>query len=365
VTGVAIKTLSQSEKVIRGGWGDGQVSVEATVPLAPEPVDGWLVGALPMAMRIGGQLTADAPVDPVLRDNVERAAALLHSWYPRLTVPDIQVASRPGNATPAAGVGCFFSGGVDSFYSALKNRDRITHLIFVIGFDIDVDNTELASEALAGARQAATTLGLPLVEVHTDVRHLVNQHVDWGTEAHGAALAMIGHMLAPALGRVIIPASYHVEHLFPWGSHPQLDPLWNSSKVTFEHHGHHATRPEKVAFIAEQPAAMEHLRVCWENPGNAYNCGRCEKCIRTMINLHVVGAAGRCTTLPSVLDAGAVQRLRLSHGGQVFAHENLAMMKANKVRDPQLRRALRRAVILGGARSAARQARGVLRGPRP
>jgi hypothetical protein len=162
------------------------------------------------------------------------------------------------------------------------------------------------------------------------------------------------------LGHVIVPASYHVNELFPWGSHPQLDPLWSSSAVTFEHHGHDATRPEKVASIAGNDAAMAHLRVCWENPGNAYNCGRCEKCLRTMINLHAVGAGARCRTLPSALPLEAVRGLRLSHGGQVFARENLAAMGDADVGEPELRRALLAAVRSSRARELRRRVRRAL-----
>ena len=40
-------------------------------------------------------------------------------------------------------VGCFFSGGGDSFYSFLKHRTEITDLIFIHGFDISLANLEL------------------------------------------------------------------------------------------------------------------------------------------------------------------------------------------------------------------------------
>jgi hypothetical protein len=83
------------------------------------------------------------------------------------------------------------------------------------------------------------------------------------------------------------------------------------------------TRAEKVAFISEHEIAMEWLRVCYKDP-DAYNCGRCEKCIRTMIGLRAADALERCRTLPDDLDLAAVATLDLS--GKVpraFAQQNL------------------------------------------
>ena len=56
---------------------------------------------------------------------------------------------------------------------------------------------------------------------------------------------------------------------------------------------------------------MRHLRVCWQNPDNAYNCGRCEKCFRTMLDLWVVGALDRCDTLPHQFDEQALALLKI------------------------------------------------------
>ena len=59
--------------------------------------------------------------------------------------------------------------------------------------------------------------------------------VDWQTEYHGAALATVGHALADVLGEVLIPGSYAEADLHPWGTHPDLDPLWSGSAVRFVH----------------------------------------------------------------------------------------------------------------------------------
>lgn len=301
-------------------------------------------------MARGRGLEIQGTVDELALKNGQQAQALLRSWYCELS--DIAVeahAVSSGVAVPA--VGCFFSGGVDSFYSALTRLDEITHLIFVAGFDIELSNESLTDRAVAAARGAAKALGKEFIEVRTNLRELGEDVLDWGTQYHGAALAAVGLALANVLGKVIILSSYHREELFPWGSHPELDYLWSSSRVVFEHDGVDVTRPQKVAEIARHQVALDHLRVCWENRDNEFNCGRCEKCLRTMVNLRSVGALARCRTLPTALRASDVRHLRLSRGGVLFAQQNLAQLRELSNRDRRLERALRQAVFMHRVRA--------------
>ena len=62
-------------------------------------------------------------------------------FAPRRVEVDAEEESR--NGSPASGVGCFFSGGLDSLHTLFKNLDKITHLIFVHGIDIPLNNSAL------------------------------------------------------------------------------------------------------------------------------------------------------------------------------------------------------------------------------
>ncbi len=313
---------------------------EADCSVAPSaaPV---LPTLLPIAMRARSPLTLPDAHDATAIANAHRAATTLSAWFPELLPVEIDAPAMPSTTSVANGVGCFFSGGVDSYYSVLDRLDEITHLIFVQGFDIGIDDHALGAEVIDEARAAAAELGRQLIVVRTNIRALSDPHLDWGVHFHGAALAAVAQLLGNHLARVILPATYHRSELFPWGSHPELDPLWSSSTVTVVHHGEERTRPQKVAAIATSPVAMAHLRVCWENRGGRYNCGECEKCVRTMINLRVVGALERCATLPHTIDASALRRIRADHGAGLRATENLAALRASGISDPELERALR------------------------
>ncbi|MCU1531368.1 MAG: hypothetical protein JWO49_939 [Arthrobacter sp.] len=301
----------------------------------------WLPVALPLAMKAGRPLHVAGPLDQFAVGNAARAQTVLHRWFPELNQVGLFVDSFTGDVPREdRGVGCFFSGGVDSFHSALARADDITHLIFVTGFDIELSNDDLAEQALQGARATAAAMGKHLIEVKTNLRTLSNKHVQWGRHYFGAALATVGLLLSDHIHTAIIPSSYYVDDLYPWGSHPELDPLWSNSKVRFEHHGTDRTRPQKVQAISEDDAAMDHLRVCWRNPDGAFNCGRCEKCLRTMVNLRIAGALERCRTLPSEF---AIEEIGASANGlsKIYARENLDALLASDVQDQELEAALR------------------------
>ena len=53
------------------------------------------------------------------------------------------------------------------------------------------------------------------------------------------------------------------------------------------------TRLEKIRAISSEPLVQRHLRVCWKNVANHLNCGRCEKCVRTMLALDACGTLGQ------------------------------------------------------------------------
>jgi hypothetical protein len=72
---------------------------------------------------------------------------------------------------------------------------------------------------------------------------------------------------------------------------------------------------DKTAIVARSSLAMETLRPC-AGPSADYNCGRCEKCLRTMLDLTLAGALERSHTLPHEIDPEAL-RESLRPGGPV------------------------------------------------
>jgi hypothetical protein len=315
--------------------------------------DAGFAAALPVAMALASSLELPDGVSPALLDGSASIQRLLAAWDRQLQ----PVALRPGGSpsapteTGSRGTAAFFTGGVDSFYTLLTRRERIDALIYVHGFDLPLADEQKNALVSASLRGVADELGLPLVEVATDIRTVSDDACSWELIYTSAALASVGHLLASRFERILIPATHSYRDLHPIGTHPLLDPLYSSERVRFEHVDS-VPRVEKLAYLADSELAMSSLRVCFQPEVDALNCGRCPKCMRTMAGLRVVGALGRCSTLPGELSLWEMS------GGQVrrrqaltYVRENLEAVEAQGT-DPDLAFALRR-LVARGARTEA------------
>jgi len=175
---------------------------------------------------------------------------------------------------------------------------RITHLPLIHGSGVALERTALFVRILAHAKAAAEGLGRSLVVARTNAKPLLGG-VDWNRYGQGPVLASVGLALGGLLHTAIIPSGRAILDSFkPTASHPGVDPLWSTEGVEFVHDGADTTRTDKLGLIATSDLALRHLRVCWENRDGAYNCGRWEKCLRTMIPLKLAGALRRDEQFP-------------------------------------------------------------------
>ncbi len=269
--------------------------------------EGLLACALLPAMRAAEALAIGGGDGPEVSRRLLSALPTIQDifcdWEPSLRRVEVRGAVPAERAAPrGARTGMFFSGGVDSFYTLLKHRDEITDLVFVRGFDMSLESESLYQRTSSMIAEVGAFYGKRVVEVETNLRTLLDPHVDWACISHGAAMAAVGHLLSSSLARIYIPASQTYSRLYVGGSHPLLDPLWSSEALEFIHDGCEATRVDKVAVISGHEIVLRSLRVCFTNTDGAYNCGRCEKCVRTMLALRAFGALERCTTFDAPLE---------------------------------------------------------------
>jgi len=286
---------------------DQGIWIESDVPLTVTAQ--WSI-PLRLVRAVSAGETADlGSVSPLLASNLETIRDIYAAWIPGHRVP-LNFELSSDEVASAKGVSLFFSGGVDSFYSLIRHRDEIDNLVLVHGFDIPLENTEAFALAETQAREVASLFSKRLIVVRTNL-HFEQPSVPggWGMYC-GAALAAVAHALASNHCKVYIASSYPYADLHPWGSHPLLDPLWSTEAVQIVHDGGE-TRMDKLRVIIQCPEAISRLRVCWQNTGN-YNCGVCEKCVRTMLALRVLGV-DRCAMFSEILTPELVRRQEVSH----------------------------------------------------
>jgi glycosyltransferase involved in cell wall biosynthesis len=297
-----------------------QVWFRSETPVTP-PAEVALATCLMPAMRLGGTLELGEAVSPRLLRAQREFQAIQRAWSldwefgdPPLREVEVAAPTRVPPAPDVPGrVAAFFSGGVDSWSTILANPD-VTDLIFVRGIDLMpklAHQGDLADRVEERLREAAAELGLPLHVVATNLRELTDPLARW--EAYyGCAVAAVAHFFSPLFERVLIAGDSDYEVQMRCGANWMVDQLLSTEQLEIVDDGGRRSRIERLAAIAGHPVVRQTLRVCWENPGGAYNCGRCRKCLMTMIGLEALGARSGVVTFPPELDLDAVAAVDVS-----------------------------------------------------
>lgn len=311
--------------------------------------DPFVAAMVPSCMYDAEPIEVDGHASDILTDNLSFAQDMLSSWYDFLT--PVPVASQRHDGlrpmSRASGVACCFSGGVDSWYSLLKHRGRVTHLFLVRGFDIGLDNDALWQTTKSDAAAIARHLGKRLITCETNLRQIADRGRAnwgqpftgdfWGRILHGAALTSCALALQRTIGELIVPATHATRQLKPWGSSPHLDPHWSNGAIDVTHDGCEAERLEKVRNIASFDLALQTLRVCHHDTAQT-NCGKCEKCIRTMLQLHLCNALARAGAFRGHDPFRKLNRLEVPE--HLVHHYRSLLHEAYRVDDRQVFRAV-------------------------
>jgi hypothetical protein len=235
--------------------------------------DPFLAAFLAPAMLLHEDLVIEAPVSRKLLHRAQTTIQDILSCFDRRAHRiRIRAPIRDRHSNPTGGAnGLFFSMGVDSSYSLLKNishhRDddrTVTDLITVEGFDVYLWESELFVPMLRKVREVGAATRKRVLPVTTNLRELSDRVADWLRLYHGSALASVALGLGHGLKTVRIAATHTYDRLYPLGSHPLLDLLWSTEDTSSIHDGCEAGRLQKLALIAhsEPDTILQSLRVC-------------------------------------------------------------------------------------------------------
>jgi len=293
------------------------------------------------AMATDTDLRLPGMLSPQFLANQRQLMQTFSGWFARYRPVSITAQSLVSRPKPPTGrVGSFFTGGVDSFYTFLKHREEITDLIFVHGYDVALDDLPRRQAISEMGRAIEQATGVRFIELETNAIRLFKDFGRWGLHGHGYGLGSAARHLADYLDRIYIPSSFAEADLMPWASHPQTDPLFSDERLEVIHDGCEAGRIDKVEALAADPLALAHLRVCWERVEGSYNCGRCEKCLRTMTSLEALGVLQDSATFPPRVALERVRALVMYDDSLIkFARENVRLLSARGLGDSPLARA--------------------------
>ncbi|HUI06225.1 MAG TPA: hypothetical protein VL486_04400 [Verrucomicrobiae bacterium] len=260
-----------------------------------------LAGVLPALWYGEQRLHADGEICPDMRNGVITAMSVIRHWYGlkrglvRIEAPS---RSRPLADSVVPRAGFFATGGVDSLATLRGNRLNFppSHpgsiRDGVVIFGLEVEDAAAFELVLKLLRSLAGAADFTLVPVYTNERYLEPDWGFWIDVFEGAVLAAVGHALRRRLTEISIASSFDIANLHHLASHPMLDPFYSGHELRIHHDSAALSRLEKTRLLADWDVALRHLRVC--NAVEHYqagrlNCGRCEKCLRTMIALLIAG----------------------------------------------------------------------------
>ena len=294
-----------------------RVPAEYNIAIAGDP---FLAAGFFPSMVTGETLEIEkgASVSQKLINGAFQLQEIFSFWNPSLKKFKIR-ANEEIHESINTGTASFFSGGVDGLYTLGKHPNEITHLVYINGFDFEM-SPEIFESSVTRNRRIATSFNKILIPVETNNYSFMKHHRISRILNFGSCLASVALFLG--FSKTFIPAGHTFYELFPHGSHPLTDPLWSSEGMKIIHDGADAGRIEKTLQLIEDNRFTEHLNnliVCWSEPNS--NCGKCGKCIRTMLTFKILNF--KSLAFPKELSLSDVKRITFGDMSYRFYFDDL------------------------------------------
>lgn len=293
----------QAQLVVNININDKNHEVYYSVPLdykdylVDERVDAFVVAFLPLAM----QENEDIQVDIETSISEKLKMQLNHLFIPTLAhfteYHSIQVNGETNSQhlNEKQAVGSGFSAGVDSFYtvseySKLEEEEyRLTHLTFLnVGSHGDNGGEKaraLFHERSKIAEDFAKEYDWPLIKIDSNISEVLNLYfVETHTFRSLSAILALQKLFAV----YYYSSGFNLDRFKIDKSDAAYYDLLNmqmfsTEDLTFYSIDGYSSRLDKVKKIAQYTPSHNYLNVCQVSQ---VNCGRCEKCRRTMLGLY-------------------------------------------------------------------------------
>lgn len=297
-----------------------------------------LAGTINLAWAVGANVYVKK-IDSRYLESLDRIRSVLQKWYPKLSfsteIIARQVTSNSrSNTRSDEKYGLLYTSGIDSLVSYLRHQDKKPNLFTVWGKGEATYsyNEKTAQELIKFSNKEGVKLNFVKTNVEQVIdRRLIHERfgLDWW-ENLSHAIVLTGSCAPPTcfenIGTLFIASGSTRKFNHPWGSHPLIDNniCWSNTRII--HDGYEMTRQEKIRVVLKKHVTETGdypvLRVCARLRIGA-NCGKCEKCCRSIVGLILDGIdPNKCgfDVNPDVL--GYVKKRILD--GKIAARKGLA-----------------------------------------
>ena len=282
-----------------------------------DKIDAFLVGLLPLAMRLGEDVHLKHPVSEKMYFNVSNnMVALINDAFPEFKRISIFAESFADESKVIKGKAVAFglSCGVDSLCTFAENSSsdtpesyRITHAVFTNvgshGSTDDAAGKERFLGRLENAKECASELGMELIVIDSNMEQILSSVTDYDrTNTFRNVSAVL--ILEKLIFRYFYSSGLAYRDLkIRKGNSPNFvrgrdsasfDPITlpclSTGALEFISFGSQYKRTEKTAIVADFEPSYRWLNVC---AVQAKNCSVCRKCLRTLLTLDLLGKVER------------------------------------------------------------------------
>jgi len=282
--------------------------------LTPNP-EAFLAIALLPAMKLKlERIEYDGIVSRQFVEGMKAIQQVFRTWKPTYGELDYDgLKTRPDRDCAVGKSGVFFSGGVDSYYTFLSRRDQVDALINIDGFDIPLEQQSMRRRMKENLRLIGERFNKQIIFIETNARQFSERFLAWSF-AHGSVIAGSGHLLSPEFSTFYLASFGNPHNMYRFGVHPEIDPHWSSDCAQFHHADSGVNKIEEIQYSGQFNTFCETLRICLRYPEKGLNCGRCEKCLRTMVYLQAAGVYPRMKVFEKPLDLSQLSRYKRLSG---------------------------------------------------
>lgn len=268
--------------------------------LCTETIDAFVIGLLYYCICNGYNIKSKAYMNSQLyyQINTYVLPVLQQIDNNEYHMIDIDIPYKKVYFEDAKGVGSSVSGGVDSFYTIVKHADhkmeeyKLTHLVLANLFnkyESEESNRRRYYNLVKVNKKISDELGLELVSIYTNHHDFMYNHF---ISLYSFRICSYAYALQKLFRTYYVSAGVMIKDTNFFNIDSDDYDIFNLSMANtdtlhFYSSGGEALRTEKLSMISKSDVVRKNLHVCTFYDDK--NCSECNKCLRTMLSLDIIG----------------------------------------------------------------------------
>lgn len=311
-----------------------EVSNEYAEYFSTETIDAFVVAMLPYAMKKGLDIVSDFAMSEKLNLQLNKFLIPVLTKYSKtfnkINISVKNTTNKNYNLKRAFSTG--FSRGVDSFDTIQDTEKELTHITFLnVGSHLSTNprknegSSNLYEERLATAKKSAELFDFPLIDINSNLGELLTvKYVQIHHYCSFSAILALQKLFSVyyyASGYAIDSFSIKKCDSTSASYEPFIAEMLSTESTDFYITGLDKTRLDKVKAITNYKLSYDNLNVCYFKD---INCGKCEKCYRTQLELM---SLGKLELYKNSFDLKFFEKVKDKAIDYMLKHQNLSYFK--------------------------------------